>query len=219
MHPVHGRGEKFQCGVDEAGRGPVIGPMILTIVCGERDLLEKIGSRDSKSLTPARRENIALRIRKEAQYIESTEISAEELNQSMQSRTLNEIEMDAVTGLLRKARYVTYVDCFDVNEERGSRNLSDGADFPVICLHEADRFIPAVSAASIISKVTRDARMKEIEKEYGVMGSGYPSDPRTVSFLENAIREGTDLEKIVRKKWKTYTNMKKKFGQKDIYRF
>ncbi len=209
----------MQCGIDEAGRGPVLGPMVITVVCGDRDTLQETGSRDSKQLTPARREMLAGRIKESAEYLKTVEISAEELNTLMQTLTLNQIEENAVSSLLAGLKYETYVDCFDVNEERGSRNLSSNSPVNVNCIHEADRYIPAVSAASIISKVVRDERMREIEEEYGRMGSGYPSDPRTVSFLERAMKEGKNIDRIVRKKWKTYTNMKKKLDQKNLDRF
>lgn len=219
MHPVFGNGEKRQCGIDEAGRGPVIGPLIVSIVCGDRDLLKNLGVRDSKELTPARRERIAVLIEENAKFNRSLEISAPELNTKMESMTLNQIEEEAVIKLLGYADCETYVDCFDVNEERGSRVLSADFPFKVHCIHEADKYIPAVSAASILSKVARDSRMLEIEEEYGKMGSGYPSDPRTVSFLEKAISENRNLDDIVRKKWKTYTAMKKKISQNDLFKY
>lgn len=219
MHAVHGRGEKLQCGVDEAGRGPVIGPMVISIVCGDRDVLHEIGARDSKLLSPARREEISIRIKEKAGYWRSIEISAVTLNSLMKSQTLNQIEAEAVSDLLKDAEHEAYVDCFDVNEERGSSTLSSGAPVKVNCIHGADRFIPAVSAASVISKVARDAKMREIEKEYGEIGSGYPSDPKTVSFLEDSLKTGKAIDRIVRVKWKTYTEMKKRIDQKDIYGF
>lgn len=219
MHTVHGNGEKFQCGVDEAGRGPVIGPMVISIVCGDRDILHETGSRDSKLLSPSRREEVSVLVKKKAEFWRSLEISAERLNSLMVEKTLNQIEADAVSELLSEAKYEAYVDCFDVNEERGSATLSVNAPVRVNCIHGADHFIPAVSAASVISKVTRDRRMREIEKEYGKMGSGYPSDPRTVSFLEEALKSRKNIDGIVRTKWKTYTEMKKRIEQKDIYGF
>ncbi len=213
MEKDRDRGTRLQCGIDEAGRGPVIGPMVMSIVCGERDKFVRLGARDSKLLSRSRREDIRSKILDQAVYTRSIEITAEELNNLMESKTLNEIEADAASELLKGALYETYVDCFDVNEERGSENLSRNSPVKVHCIHDADRFIPAVSAASILSKVLRDRRIGEIEKEYGPMGSGYPADPRTVDFLRKAIRERVEIDSIVRKKWKTYEKLRKEIEQ------
>jgi ribonuclease HII len=77
-----------------------------------------------------------------------------------------------------------------------------------VCLHKADERIPAVSAASIISKVERDRIVGEIARIYGNVGSGYPSDPVTIEFLRKAISAGSDLSKIVRVRWETYRRLK-----------
>lgn len=219
MHTGHTRGEKFQCGIDEAGRGPVIGPMIISIVCGDRDLFADLGVRDSKELSPSRRKALSKQIILTAKYYRRLEISAADLNVLMETKTLNEIEADAASELLKGAMYETYVDCFDVNEQRGSRTLSADSPVEVHCMHDADKYVPAVSAASILSKVMRDEKVAEIERVYGEIGSGYPSDPRTVNFLESALRSGKDLDVIVRKKWKTYTSLKRKIDQGDLYDF
>lgn len=213
------RGEEMQCGIDEAGRGPVIGPMVISIVCGSRDELAKLGVRDSKQLSRSRREELSELITREAVYWSQREISAVELNAKMETKTLNEIEEEVVKDLLSNAKYTTYVDCFDIDESRGTRNLSVDAGVEVHCIHDADVTIPSVSAASILSKVTRDRRIEEIEKEYGSIGSGYPSDPRTVEFLKNAVAGNMNIDKIVRVKWKTYTKLKGESKQGNLMDF
>jgi ribonuclease HII len=144
------------------------------------------------------------------------EIGPEILNTLMEKKTLNEIELQFAGELLKDATCETYVDCFDVNEERGTAKLSSYSSFPVKCLHSADRKIPAVSAASIISKVVRDRRIDSLKNEYGEIGSGYPSDPVTVKFLRDSFREGRDLSKIARVRWITYIKMEREMKQQRL---
>lgn len=199
----------FSCGVDEAGRGPVIGPLVVSIVCASTVELEKIGARDSKTLTRASRERLEEQIRKASSFVLSKEISASELNEMMNRINLNEIEENAYSELITKSPFdcTVYVDSFDVNERRLSEKLSSMTGKRVVCEHKADAKYPSVSAASIISKVIRDREIRNLEKEYGRIGSGYPADPVTVEFLKTSLRTGKDITGIARTHWKTYRNL------------
>lgn len=201
------RGKKYQCGIDEAGRGPVIGPMVMSIVCGDRDKLIELRVKDSKALTPQRRKKLYEEIKESADFVRIIVISPQKINELMDSMTLNEIEFTYAAELLEEAKYATYVDCFDVIPGRTGQRLSDKTGKEVVCSHKADAIYPAVSAASIVSKVTRDDEIEKLKEIYGNFGSGYPADPATISFLEKAVSEGTDISSIVRKKWKTYENI------------
>jgi ribonuclease HII len=199
-------GENSECGIDEAGRGPVIGPLVVSIVCGKRDVFTGMGARDSKKLTPSSREHLFPQIISAAEYVKTEVIEAGRLNLLMESENLNEIELSEYVSLAKSSPegYPIYVDSFDVLPERLGKFMEDKTGRKVVSLHKADEMIPVVSAASIISKVVRDREIKKIEEEYGPIGSGYPSDSRTVEFIERSIRSGKDISGIVRTKWKTY---------------
>ncbi|WP_393971452.1 ribonuclease HII [Oxyplasma meridianum] len=196
-----------QCGIDEAGRGPVIGPMVMAMVCGDPAELKKAGVRDSKELTPARREMLFDRMDRLNLHKSLVVISPGEINDMMERITLNEIERHFALQLLRDAECDVYVDSFDVNPERLSKSLSLESGKKVFCAHRADSNYPSVSAASIVAKVIRDREIRALSEKYGEIGSGYPSDPRTIKFLQTSIENRVDLSKIVRVKWKTYQNL------------
>ncbi|MGC8608296.1 MAG: ribonuclease HII [Thermoplasmata archaeon] len=196
----------MSCGIDEAGRGPVIGPMVISIVCGDDKLLKETGAKDSKKLSPDRREYLYGIIVKNF-YFKYRILTAADLNRRMETETLNEIEMDEVCLLAEGQTEPIYVDCFDVIEKRAEDILRYRTGREIICRHKADEIYPAVSAASIISKVIRDREIVKIEEKYGYFGSGYPSDDRTIAFLRDAISSRKDISEIVRTKWKTYKNL------------
>ncbi|MCL4356661.1 MAG: ribonuclease HII [Candidatus Thermoplasmatota archaeon] len=205
------------CGVDEAGKGPVLGPMIIAIVSGDEDTLKKIGAKDSKALSHPSRLRIFELIKKEAGFMQWVKISSSELNREMEGETINKIEERKVSELINFSPCSKiYVDSFDVNEERLSKLLSGMTGKEVICRHRADSQFYSVSAASIVAKVIREREMDIIRKKYGNIGSGYPSDPMTVKFLEDSIKNGIDITDIVRTHWKTYLNAVNSVRQKRL---
>ncbi|MEO2151636.1 MAG: ribonuclease HII, partial [Thermococcus sp.] len=107
---------------------------------------------------------------------------------------------------------VVYADAADVDEERFGRELKERLGFKaeIIAKHRADALFPVVSAASIVAKVTRDREIEKLKAEYGEIGSGYPSDPRTRAFLENYYREHGAFPPIVRRGWKTLKKIEEK---------
>jgi ribonuclease HII len=195
------------CGVDEAGRGPVIGPLV---VCGvavaDDSKLVELGVKDSKKLSRARREELAPRII-EISDVEVLELSAEEIDSLRSHMTLNEIEAVTFAKVVDKlSPEIAYLDAADASEKR----FSDMVDSCVTCgartvaKHGADDEFPFVSAASIVAKVTRDRRIDLIEEEMGQpIGSGYPSDPVTVSFIKGWLDKEGVLPPHVRHSWKT----------------
>lgn len=205
------------CGVDEAGKGPVLGPMIIAIVSGDEDTLKKIGAKDSKALSHPSRLRIFELIKKEAGFMQWVKISSSELNREMEGETINKIEERKVSELINFSPCSKiYVDSFDVNEERLSKLLSGMTGKEVICRHRADSQFYSVSAASIVAKVIREREMDIIRRKYGNIGSGYPSDPMTVKFLEDSIKNGIDITDIVRTHWKTYLNAVNSVRQKRL---
>ncbi len=205
------------CGVDEAGKGPVLGPMIIAIVSGDEDTLKRIGAKDSKALSHPSRLRIFELIKKEAGFVQWVKISSSELNREMEGATINRIEERKVSELIKNSPCnKIYVDSFDVNEERLSKLLSGMTGKEVICRHKADSQFYPVSAASIVAKVIREREMDIIRNKYGNVGSGYPSDPTTIKFLEDSIQNGIDIGDIVRTHWKTYMNVVNSKSQKHL---
>lgn len=204
-----GTESSISCGVDEAGRGPVIGPMVVSIVCGTEQDFRRIGARDSKALTPQSRERLYQKIIEVSEYHMIRIITASEINNLMDRINLNMIEENAYSGLISKSPLDCrhYVDSFDVDETRLSRKLSEATGKNVVCRHKADALYPAVSAASILSKVTRDREIDKLRERFGNIGSGYPADPVTREFIITALRAGTDLSGIIRTHWKTYRDL------------
>lgn len=195
------------CGVDEAGRGPVLGPMVVSGVSVRDELqLKDLGVKDSKKLSSRRREALALEIRSVAK-VEVLVVPADEIDRLREKMTLNELEVDMFARVLAKLKpRIAFVDSSDVDAERYGREIQRKLDFEVelVSRHGADSLYPVVSAASIIAKTARDERMRRIENEIGQrIGSGYPSDPDTVHFLEKWIKEKGNLPPHTRKSWKT----------------
>lgn len=198
-------------GVDEAGRGPVLGPLVVCAVySSDPSVFADMGARDSKKLTPKRREELAPMIADAADHVELVIASAEDIDAMRKTQSLNEVELgmfaDAVS---RHPSEVIYADCPDVNESAFGRALSarvPGAE--VVARHKADDTYPVVSAASVVAKVTRDRMMREIGEEFGCpVGSGYPSDPVTIGFIEKWIKENGRPPKHTRTSWETVRRM------------
>ncbi len=204
-------------GVDEAGKGPVIGPMIVAgVVIEENRLpeLKKLGVKDSKALTPMRRNYLASKIRELVTDYYILEVSARQIDEFRKIMTMNQVMVICHAKVLDQlGPEKAYLDASDVNEKRFGENVGKKhiASIEIIAKHKSDDLFPIVSAASILAKVRRDRCVREIEKKIGLpLGSGYPSDPKTRKFLENWIKEHGSLPDIVRHSWKTSENLLKK---------
>lgn len=197
-------------GIDEAGRGPVIGPLVIAgivIESSQEDALLEWGVRDSKQLTPRRRETLEQRIQQLARQVEVLEISAKEIDtQRIQRRSLNILEAQWMAQVLNRLNWdIAYIDASDVNAERYGRQISAQLKTKnkVVSEHKADSAYPVVAAASVLAKVRRDMRIRELHRKYGDFGSGYPNDPKTRKFLHDWIRTHNTFPDIVRKTWET----------------
>ncbi|CAC12578.1 probable ribonuclease HII [Thermoplasma acidophilum] len=191
-----------QCGIDEAGRGPVIGPMVISLVCCDLSFLKEIRVKDSKALTRKRRSELFEKIMGRCS-VRYRILHPKDLNRMMAAESLNKIEEDEIVDLLRYADDLVYIDCYDVIEERAQEIIQMRSGRQVVCKHKADAIFPAVSAASIVSKVIRDAEIDRLHDRFGDFGSGYPSDPRTIDFLKKYLKENQDPSEIVRIHWST----------------
>ena len=199
-------------GIDEAGRGSVLGPMVIAgVIIPEKmeKVLERMGVKDSKRLTPNRRTILSRKLKKMFEY-ESVVISALEIEKMRADGiNLNDIEKNAMRDLIiRLNPEKAIVDAVDVKAERFQNYLCESTGVNVIAEHKADDKYIEVSAASIIAKAERDAQIAEINKEYiktGGIGSGYPSDPTTKKFLNNYTYD--EMPEFVRKSWATVSKM------------
>ena len=204
----------MMCGLDEAGRGPMMGPLVVGAVwCEDDGILKDIGVRDSKQLTPRRREEMYGEIIEGSAFWEVVCIDAEELDRRMSEKNLNQVEMDMFAeAALRHPSDVVYVDCPEVNTAKFGKDLSAKiGGRKVDAENKADAVFPTVSAASIIAKVTRDRMVGDISREFGCdIGSGYPSDPVTKAFVEKWIKDNGSVPPHTRRSWKPVKDMMSK---------
>ncbi len=197
-------------GLDEAGRGPVIGPLIVAGFSCDPDRLKDIKVRDSKTLLPKARTILFEKLKNVADQIIIKKIDAFEIDNLRKSMTLNAIELNAFAEIINQMHCTKiYVDAVDVNEVRFRNNLMNLTNnkYEIISEHKADSTYPIVSAASIIAKVTRDREIEKLKLIMGDFGSGYPSDPKTITFLKNYIKNHGSYPEHVRMSWKSITNL------------
>ena len=196
------------CGVDQAGKRPVMGPMVVAAVSVENaKLIEDKGFKDSKLLTPQRRNELFKLIKENYRYAVEI-IQPEEIDEYRRKNQLNLLNRKAFEKVIIKLNpNIAYVDAADVNEERFGReiksNLTNDNDTDVISMHKADSKIPVVAAASIIAKQTRENEIKKLKEKIGDFGSGYPSDERTIKFLKSYFHDNSKWPSGTRKSWKT----------------
>ena len=211
-------------GIDEAGRGPAIGPMVLSVATIEKkneEKLRKLGVKDSKLLTPKERERQNKQLAKMLHEFNSVHIRATEIDRLRDRKSLNEIEAMRVGFLLNTLKEkpdVAYVDAPDVIEANFTKRIRRyiSFDLEIRSEHKADVNYPIVSAASIIAKVERDDAIKRLCKRYGNVGSGYPHDPDTIAFLCNWVKKNKRLPACARKSWETSKNVEDKVFQRKI---
>jgi len=199
-------------GVDDAGRGCVIGPLVIAGVLMKKEDIQKLVElkvRDSKLLSPHRRETLAVEIKKIAQKYSVIKLSPEEIDKVVLTgkkfHRLNRLEAQTMAKVIETLKPdIAYVDASDVLEERFKQHILECLFFEVeiVSEHKADRNYPIVSAASIIAKVERDKAITELKNVYGDFGCGYPTDPKTIAFLKQCIEKSGEYPDFVRKSWK-----------------
>ncbi|MFO7968371.1 MAG: ribonuclease HII [Archaeoglobaceae archaeon] len=199
-------------GVDEAGKGPVIGPMI---VCGvsmeDGERLNGMGLKDSKKITPNKREELAKEIKKDSQ-IHIIKITPQQLDELMEEKTINHILSDCCVEIIGELdAEICYVDSSDVNAERLQDLLESRTGKRVKAAHKADDLYPIVSAASIMAKVEREKEIEKLKQDAGNFGSGYASDDKTIKFLRDYFQQHRKYPPFVRKKWKTLNRIQQQF--------
>ncbi len=199
------------CGIDDAGRGPVIGPMVIAgIVIDEKDLpkLKELGVKDSKLLTPKQRELIYNKLIKEVKRYKVIKIPPEEVDKYVFSEktNLNWLEADKMAEVINSLRPdQVIVDCPSNNKRAFADYLENKLTVKTSlrCEHKADRDFLIVGAASIIAKTIREREVDLLKKKFGMsLGSGYPADPDTKRFLKENWNKHPE---IFRHSWSSYT--------------
>jgi len=200
------------CGVDEAGKGPVMGPLTIAGVCfNDEEIVNALGVKDSKKHAPKRREMFEKIIKEKCESFEILIIPASDIDDMRKVMTMNEIEVFAFTKVIKKLKPdLCYVDAADVNEKRFGENIKKQLPkrTEIISKHKADDLFPVVSAASILAKTRRDYEISLIAEKLESkinkpMGSGYPADQITRSFLETWVKTYGKLPPHTRKSWNT----------------
>ena len=211
-------------GIDEAGRGSVIGPLVVAgVLFKEKDLpnLVDLKVKDSKLLTPQKRIELSMKIRKMALICHTIFLTPAEIDKVVESKRklhkLNRLEAKAMAKIITILKPdLVYVDASDIIAERFGEHIAELLDFmpKIVSEHKADLTYPIVSAASIIAKVERDQAILQLQKRYGNLGCGYPSDPKTIKFLEDWKIKFGDYPHFVRKSWKTAKRIESKIDSK-----
>jgi ribonuclease HII len=228
--------EMMLLGVDEAGRGPAMGPLVVAgVLTEDEDRLGKMGVKDSKVLSEMRRGELFKSLARE-NYHCILEVPARVIDLVRETMTMNRLEVlcfATVIASLHRGEKATHpdlpdditvsiggsgdtfnrviLDAADVRAERFGdevletvHQIEDIGGIGFLSKHKADRDHPVVGAASILAKVTRDRRISEIAVELGEeIGSGYPSDPITRSFLKEYVGRNGTLPEHARTSWET----------------
>lgn len=194
------------CGVDEAGRGSVIGPLVIAGISIERSkirYLSEIGVKDSKQLTPNSREKLYKKIISVVSDYYVIKITPSIIDRSVNKNRLNELEGKYMAKVIKKLKpHLAYVDSCDVNPRRFGILISKLSEIKKVhSSHHADRQFPVVSAASILAKVNRDRAIEKLRIDHQI-GSGYPSDIKTMEFIKKYIESYGNSPLFVRKSWK-----------------
>ncbi|MEA3378952.1 MAG: ribonuclease HII [Nanoarchaeota archaeon] len=212
-------------GIDEAGRGPVIGPLVIAgIRIKESNIkkLQELGVRDSKQIAPKKREFMYDKIIDIVDDYEILIIPPKEIDEALNSDNLNLNWLEAIKSaiIINKLKpNKAILDCPSTNIAAYKNYLSiylKDNSINIICEHKADENYPSVSAASILAKVVRDKKVKELAAKYGDLGSGYPSDPKTQKFLKLNWEK---YPEIFRRTWSSYKRFSKKKSQKSLKEF
>ena len=211
---------EYSIGVDEAGRGPVIGPLIvcaISIPTNDYQILREIGARDSKTLSKSRREAIYKLIHEQAiernWNIEIVECEPFRIDHNSSVSNLNELEVTLFSEAIKNSNDnddsgSIFLDACDVNQERFGNNVKSKlgpswSDWRIISEHSMDSSNSLVAASSIVAKVSRDNAMQKLSNDIGIdLGSGYPSDPKTKSSI-NQLISGKNPHDCLRWTWST----------------
>ncbi len=211
-------------GIDEAGRGPVIGPMVIAgVLINEKDeqKLRDMQVKDSKLIPPAIREDLFKEIKKVAKDYKIIIIQPKEIDNALETPELNLNKLEAIKSaeIINKLKAdKVIIDCASTNENAYKSFIKDRLNYKpeMIVEHKADTNYIVVGAASILAKVTRDNEIEKIRKKYGEIGPGYPSNRITQAFIKENWEKHPE---IFRKTWRTYKKFTESKSQKNLTEF
>jgi len=205
------RSGRLILGIDEAGRGPVIGPLVLAGVLICEDQLEeliRLGVRDSKRLSRPRRRVLAEGIRALAQKVRLISFPPQRLERD----NLTDLELRGMARLVSELRPTrVYLDApvsprgipRYVEALRRHMRCPTEAKMEIVAENKADARYPVVAAASIVAKVERDRAIEALKERYGDLGWGYPSERKTQKFLRDWYAAYGGFPPCVRRRWQT----------------
>lgn len=194
-------------GIDEAGKGPVVGSMAIAAVRVPDSQVLPDGLIDSKQLEPQERKTISERLHAlDAIQISTSLVPPDEIDEpATNMNTLTVTAHGRTAATIIEPNDIVFADAADTNQARFARRLR--AELPhqvnLNAEHKADENHPITAAASIIAKVTRDSHVTALKSRYGEIGSGYPNDPKTTSFLTEYVKQHDELPPVARKSWST----------------
>ncbi len=223
----------FVAGIDEAGRGPVLGSMVMAIVAAKQkdiSFLQQIGVKDSKLLTPLKRNKLARIIKQKLPHA-IIKVSPKDIDTSLLSKNSSLNDLEAYTSgklikrIIAKASIQNIIlDLPSKNKDDYVRKVRSQLSFPANAIpikaeYKADLHYMPVAAASILAKVTRDASIASAKKRLNLnLGSGYPADATTIHCLYEHF-EKLKKEKLIRLEWKTTKELLEKRRQTTLKKF
>jgi ribonuclease HII len=209
-------------GVDEAGRGCVIGPLVLAgFLIKQENLpaLTQLGVKDSKLLSPKKRETLFTEITRLSESHHVVKLMPSEIDRVVESKRklhkLNRLEAQTMAQIINTLKPdQAYVDAADVLEDRFKHHIQESLSVKtkITSRHKADKIYPVVSAASIIAKVERDNEIAALRTTYGDFGSGYLTDQKTMRFLKQWLQTHDEYPDCIRKSWKPAKKAKNEKG-------
>ncbi len=198
-------------GLDEAGRGSVLGPLVIGATMiheGQAEALGELGVTDSKMLTRIQREMLYPQI--QGQFVSETVV----LEPDQLEENLTQVELKGLAkliNLLKPDQVFLDAPVAPAGIPKFVAQLRSHlqSDPEIIAENKADLKYDVVAAASIIAKVTRDQSMLDLQQHYGDLGWGYPGEPKTIEFLKKCVEDG-NFPDCVRTRWATVQKLKQR---------
>lgn len=211
------------CGIDEAGRGPVLGPMVfagITISEEKIEALKKLGVKDSKKLLAKKREELFEQIKDLVEDYCIVSLTPQRIDEAVMGSgtSLNSLGSETTVRILQLLKPNTAIlDCPSTNIKAYHQAMVERVpNTQFIVEHKADENHVVVGAASILAKVTRDRQIAMLAKKINrKIGSGYCHDEVTQKFLE----KNWDKYDFFRKSWDTYKIVAEKKKQQSLTNF
>lgn len=203
--------KRFQIGIDEAGRGALIGPLVVAGIRVDESslrLLSEMGVRDSKRLSPAARERLY------SEIVAVVEEHEERIYPAWQvdTNSLTTLELNGIVSILNTLGPVEegkiVIDCIGkLARGKVERLLDTPNGVELVYEPKADERYTACQAASIIAKVTRDREIVKLHQQIGIdFGKGYPNQG-TVEFIREYMKARGELPPHTRTRWRSIEKM------------